>query len=81
MATAQTTLELDEEFLAELRAHAARAGRAEAAVVQEAVRRYLGALAGLARVVGRMQSHGHLDEAEGLQLAYEELHAMRAERR
>ncbi len=81
MATTQTTLEFDEELLRQLRTHVARSGRSEAAVVQEAVRRYLDSLAGLERVVRRMQGRGHLDEAEGLALAYGELHAMRSERR
>ncbi|MGH8896784.1 MAG: hypothetical protein ACRDZ4_07115 [Egibacteraceae bacterium] len=81
MATTQTTLEFDEELLTQLRAHATRSGRPEAAVVQDAVRRYLDSLAGLERVVRRMQGSGHLDEAEGLALAYDELHAMRSERR
>ncbi|MGH8899965.1 MAG: hypothetical protein ACRDZ4_23745 [Egibacteraceae bacterium] len=81
MATTQTTLDFDEELLRRLRTHVARSGRSEAAVVQEAVRRYLDSLAGLERVVRRMQGCGHLDEAEGLALAYDELHAMRSERR
>ncbi|MGH8886428.1 MAG: hypothetical protein ACRDYX_14885 [Egibacteraceae bacterium] len=81
MATTQTTVEFDEELLRELRAHAVRSGRPEAAVVQDAVRRYLDSLSGLERVVRRMQGSGHLAEAEGLALAYDELHAMRSERR
>jgi len=81
MATTRTTLEFDEELLAQLRTDVARSGRSEAAVVQEAVRRYLDSLAGLERVVRRMQGRGHLNEAEGLALAYDELRAMRFERR
>jgi hypothetical protein len=53
---------------------AARAGKRDSDVVEEALRRYLG-LALLDQVWVR----DDLGEEEALQLAYQELHAMRAE--
>lgn len=81
MARTQTTLPLDDEVLAGVRAQSLRSGRPEYELVEEALRRYL-ADGGeeLGDVVGRIQARGDLDEDESLELAYAELRAMRAER-
>ncbi len=76
MARRRTTLYLDDELLQAATERAARTGRAQRDVIEEALRRYLG----LETTVRRIQTRGDLDEDESLALAYRELDAYRAER-
>jgi hypothetical protein len=76
MARRRTTLYLDDELLQAAAERAARTGRAQRDVIEEALRRYLG----LETTVRRIQARGDLDEDESLALAYRELDAYRAER-
>lgn len=76
MTRRKATLYLDDELLRAAAAQAARTGRAQSDVIEEALRRYLG----LEAVVRRIQARGDLDEDASLALAYEELDALRAER-
>jgi Arc/MetJ family transcription regulator len=82
MARTETTLALDDEVLAAVRARSVQSGRPEHEVVEEALRAYLVADGGeeLEDAVRRIQARGDLDEDESLDLAYSELRAMRAER-
>jgi predicted transcriptional regulator len=75
MARRRTTLYLDDELLQAAAEWAARTGRAQRDVIEEALRRYLG----LETTVRRTQARGDLDEDESLALAYRELDAHRAE--
>jgi hypothetical protein len=59
-----------------MRVHAARKGKRDSDVVEEALREYLGLA-----VIDRIRSRSDLDEDKAMRLAYEELHAMRRERR
>lgn len=82
MARTRTTLPLDDEVLAAVRAQSARSGRPEYEVVEEALRRYLADDGEeLEDVVRRIQGRADLDEDESLALAYSELRAMRASQR
>jgi len=76
MARAKTTVYLDPQVLRATRVAAARAGKRDSDVVEEALREYLGLA-----VIDRIRSRRDLDEEEAMRLAYEELHAMRRERR
>ncbi len=76
MARAKTTVYLDPQVLRATRVAAARAGKRDSDVVEEALREYLGLA-----VIDRIRSRSDLDEEEAMRLAYEELHAMRRERR
>lgn len=71
-------LAIDEELLTALRVRAARSGRAESEVVEEALRRYLG-LDALLEQVWAANDDG-LTEQQALEVAYSELRAARAER-
>jgi len=78
MAKQKTTLYLDETVLRQTAAAAAGSGRDESAVVEDALRRYLGL-----EVVDQVWSRNAetaLAPDEALALAYEELRAFRAER-
>jgi hypothetical protein len=76
MTRRKTTLYLDNELLQAASEWAARTGRKQNEVVEDALRSYLG----LNAVVRRIQARGDLDEDESLALAYGELDAVRAER-
>jgi hypothetical protein len=76
MARRKTTLYLDDELLQAAADLAARSGRQESDVIEEALRRYLG----LESIVRRIQARGDLDEDESLAVAYNELDALRAKR-
>lgn len=86
MAEKQKT-EIDVELLKELRRRAEDQGRPETEVLEEAVRRYLDAPRTLAELFDRadrwQREHDvePLTEEEAMELANEELHAMRRERR
>jgi hypothetical protein len=76
MTRRKTTLYLDDELLRAAAERAARSGRQENDIIEEALRRYLG----LEAVVRRIQARGDLDEDESVVVAYEELDALRSER-
>lgn len=76
MARAKTTIYLDPQVLRATRVAAARAGKRDSDVVEDALREYLGLA-----VIERIRSRSDLDANEAMELAYDELHAMRRERR
>jgi hypothetical protein len=76
MARTKATVYLDPEVLRAMRVRAARAGKRDSDVVEEALREYLGLA-----VVDRIRARSAFDPEEAERLAYEELHAMRRERR
>ena len=76
MARSKTTVYLDPGVLRATRAHAARTGKRNSDIVEQALREYLGLA-----LVERTRAKADLSEDEAMKLAYDELHAMRAERR
>ena len=76
MARTKATVYLDPDVLRATRIRAARTGKRDSDVVEEALRVHLG-LAG----IDRIRSASDLEPDEAMRLAYEELHAMRRERR
>lgn len=76
MPKARTTLTVDEEVLRAVRIKAARTGKRDSEVIEESLRRDLG-LNKLEEIWARVKP---LPEKEALELAYEELHAMRREK-
>jgi predicted transcriptional regulator len=76
MARRKTTLYLDDELLRAAAERAARSGRQESDVIEEALRRYLG----LESIVRQIQARGDLDEDESLTVADDQLDALRAKR-
>jgi hypothetical protein len=76
MARAKATVYVDPEVLRAARVHAARTGKRDSDVVEEALREYLGLA-----LLERIWEKADLSEEEAMELAYDELHAMRAERR
>jgi hypothetical protein len=76
VARAKATVYLDPEVLRAARIRAARTGKRDSDVVEEALRAHLGLAA-----IDRMRSASGLDPDEAMRLAYEELHALRRERR
>lgn len=76
MARTKTTVYLDPDVLRATRVAAARAGKRDSDVVEDALREYLGLA-----LLQRIWEKADLTEDEALKLAYDELHAMRAERR
>jgi hypothetical protein len=76
MAKTKTTIYIDAEVMRATRILAARSGRRDSDVVEDALREYTG-LAVVERVRSR---NSDLSAEEALALANEELHAMRRER-
>jgi len=76
MTRRKTTLYLDDELLRATAERAARSGRQENDIIEEALRRYFG----LEAILRRIQGRGDLDEDESIVAAYGELDALRAER-
>ncbi len=72
----KVTIYLDPEVLRAARVRAARAGKRDSEVVEEALRAYLGVAA-----LDQAQSLSTLSEDEALELAYAELAAVRRGRR
>ena len=72
MARTKTTVYLDPEVLRAARIMAARTGRRDSDVVEEALRSYLGI-----EVVDRVRERSTLGPDEAEALAYGELHASR----
>jgi hypothetical protein len=76
MARTKTTVYLDPDVLRAMRVAAARAGKRDSDVVEDALREFLGLA-----LLERIWEKADLTEEQALQLAYDELHAMRAESR
>jgi len=72
MARKKTTVYLEEDLLRSARVMAARTGKRDYEVVEEALRRYLGMEA-----VERAWASGDLSEDEALRLAVDEVHRAR----
>jgi hypothetical protein len=77
MAKTRTTVTLEEDVFRAVKIKAARTGKRDSQVIEEALRRDLG-IEGLEDLWGRVTP---APEAEGAALADAELHAMRKERR
>lgn len=74
MARVKTTLSLDEELMRHVRVRAARTGRTQSHVLEEALREGLGA-------IERIRSHNQAEEEEALVLASKAVHKVRSEGR
>ena len=73
---------VDEDLLRSAKVLAARTGKKEYEVFEEALRAHLAGFDVVERVHERLSREGTaLGEEEALRIAYEELHAMRAEAR
>ena len=72
MAKARTTVTLDERVLRAVRIKAARTGRRDSDVIEEALRRELGL-----ELLDRIWETSDLDEDEAMQLAVESQHEAR----
>jgi predicted transcriptional regulator len=68
----KTTVYLDSELLRATKIAAARTGRRDYQVVEEALRAYLGL-----DLLERVAARSHLKEKEALELAYREVHQRR----
>lgn len=68
----RTTLTIDEDVLRAIKVHAARSGKGDSEVIEEAVRRDLGI-----DLLERLWERSELSEAEGTALAVEAQHATR----
>ena len=77
MPKARTTLTLDEDVFRAVKLEAARSGKRDSQVIEEALRRDLG-LDALRDIWARVKP---VSEAESIDLAYAEIHAMREENR
>lgn len=77
MSKTRTTVTLDEEVIRAVKIEAARSGRRDSQVIEDALRRDLG-LEALEQLWANVSP---LDEKEGMELAATELDAMRRERR
>ena len=77
MARQKTTVYIEEDVLRAARVRAARNGRRDSDIAESALRAYLG-FDLLERIWDR-NAQAPLSEDEALGLAYDELHAMRAE--
>ncbi len=73
MARVKTTLSLDDRLMRIVRVRAARSGRSQSDVLEEALKEGLG-------VVERMRARASLDEEEALRLASDVVHDIRASR-
>lgn len=76
MAKARTTVTIDERVLTAVRVRAARTGRGDSAVIEEALRRDLGL-----DLLERLWSSNDLGEDEAMALALEAQHATRSGQR
>lgn len=77
MPKTRTTVTLEEDVFRAVKIQAARSGRRDSEVIEEALRRDLG-LDALDRLWARVKP---APEEEGMKLATSELHAMRREKR
>lgn len=77
MSKARTTVTLDEDVFRAVKIKAARTGQRDSQVIEESLRRDLG-IDDLAEIWAKVMP---ASEGEGLELARDELRAMRRERR
>lgn len=77
MPKSRTTVTLDEEVFRAIKIKAARTGKRDSEVIEESLRRDLG-IDDLAEIWAKVTP---VAEDEGMELATEELHAMREEKR
>ncbi len=75
MSKVRTTLTVDEEVLRAVKVAAARTGRRDSQVIEEALRRDLGL-----DVLQRIWARNDMNEAEAIELAVEAQHATRPSR-
>ena len=81
MTRKKTTVYIEEDLLRAAKVSAARTDKKEYEVFEQALRTYLG-FDVLERIHERLEREGlALSEEESMKLAYDELHAMRAEDR
>lgn len=76
MAKTRTTLTIDEEVLRAVKVRAARTGRGDGDVIEEALRRHLGL-----DLLDRLWARNDLAEDEAMSLAVEAQHATRRRKR
>ncbi len=76
MPKVRTTLTLDQEVLRAVKVRAARSGKGDSAVIEEALRRDLGL-----DLLKRLWTRNRLSEEEARKLAVEAQHATRRRRR
>ncbi len=80
MARKKTTVYIDESLLRAAKVAAARAGKHEYEIFEEALQRHLGLVGAVERVWQQIGPQDAPSEAEAARLANEELAAVRAER-
>jgi hypothetical protein len=76
MTKTRTTLTIDEETLRAVKVRAARTGKGDSEVIEEALRRQLGL-----DLLDRLWARNALDEDEAVELAVEAQHATRPRKR
>lgn len=76
MSKVRTTLTIDEDILRAVKVRAARTGKRDGEVIEEALRRQLGFA-----VLDEIWSHNDMDEDEAMKLAVEAQHEARQLRR
>lgn len=76
MAKTRTTLTIDEEVLRAVKVRAARTGKGDGEVIEEALRRHLGL-----DLLDRLWERNELGEAEAVDLAVEAQHRTRRRKR
>jgi Ribbon-helix-helix protein, copG family len=76
VARVRTTLTIDEDVLRWVKVRAARTGKGDSQVIEEALRRDLGL-----DLLERLWERNRLDDAEAAELAVEAQHATRRRRR
>jgi plasmid stability protein len=74
MAKVKTTLSLDEQLMRHIRVRAARTGKTQSDVLEQALREGLG-------VIDRIRSRNEADESEALKIASQTVHEIRSEGR
>ena len=72
MSKTRTTLTIDEDVLRAVKVRAARSGKGDSEVIEEALRRDLGL-----ELLDRLWARNELSEAEAVELAVEAQHASR----
>ena len=76
MSKTRTTLTIDEETLRAVKVRAARTGKGDSEVIEEALRRHLGL-----DLLDRLWARNALDQDEAVELAVEAQHATRPRKR
>jgi metal-responsive CopG/Arc/MetJ family transcriptional regulator len=76
MAKTRTTLTIEDEVLRAVKVRAARTGKGDSEVIEEALRKHLGL-----DVLDRLWARNDLDEQQAMDLAVDAQHAIRRHRR